>query len=137
MVNSESNTFRVLDELMLEDEYLFRFGITHLLSVGYENLTDEAVQKTIQVLEAEAEGAVDDEDKDAIPVIIPEYQITILKTAVQIREVPIWVLLKYISRKVKIAQGCAVLMSITSFFFFVCMVYGKSLVRKQPATDAR
>ena len=103
MVNSESNTFRVLDELMQEDEYLFLFGITLLLSVGYENLTDEAVRRTIEVLGVEAEVAVDDEDKDSIPVITPEYQIAILKTAAQIREVPLWTLLKYISRKVKIS----------------------------------
>ena len=61
------------------------------------------MQRTIEVLEAEAEAAVDNEDKDTIPVITLEYQIAILKTAAQIREVPVWVLLKYISRKVKIS----------------------------------
>lgn len=59
------------------------------------HLTDEAVQRTIEVVE--------NEDKDSIPVITPEYQIAILKTAAQIREVPVWTLLKYISRKVKIS----------------------------------
>ena len=86
---------------MMEDEYLFRFGITHLLSVGYENLTEEAVQKTIEAIEAEVE--MEDEDKDSIPAITPEYQIAILRMASRIREVPLWTLLKYISRKVKIS----------------------------------
>ena len=97
----DADDFRKLDSLMREDEYLFRFGITHLLSVGYENLTEEAVQKTIEAIEAEAE--MEDEDKDSIPVITPEYQITILRMASRIREVPLWTLLKYISRKVKIS----------------------------------
>ena len=99
MIDAEH--FRVLDTLRQGDEYLFRFGITHLLSVGYENLTEEAVQRTITFLETEA--AAEKEDADSISVITPEYQIAILKTAAQIREVPIWVLLKYISRKVKIS----------------------------------
>lgn len=103
MANSDFDDFRKLDSLMREDEYLFRFGITHLLSVGYENLTEDAVQRTIEVLEAEAEAAVDNEDKDSIPVITPEYQIAILRMASRIREVPLWTLLKYISRKVKIS----------------------------------
>ena len=103
MRSRDAEYFRVLDELMREDEYLFRFGITHLLSVGYENLTEEAVRRTIEVLEAEAEAAAENEDMDAIPVITLEYQIAILKTAAQIRDVPVWTLLKYISRKVKIS----------------------------------
>ena len=103
MRNQDAEYLRVLDALRQEDEYLFRFGITHLLSVGYENLTDEAVQRTIEVLEAEAEAAAEKEDTDSIPVITPEYQIAILKTAAQIREVPLCTLLKYISRKVKIS----------------------------------
>lgn len=108
MADTDADDFQKLDSMMQEDECLFRFGITHLLSVGYENLTDAAVQRTIEVLEAEAEAAVENEDKDSIPVITPEYQIAILKTAAQILEVPIWVLLKYISRKVKISESCAV-----------------------------
>ena len=98
---SETENLKKLDSLMREDEYLFRFGITHLLSVGYENLTEEAVQQTIEAIEAEA--AVDDKDKDYIPVITHEYQIAILLMAAKIREVPVWELLKFISRKVKIS----------------------------------
>ena len=103
MRNRDAEYFRVLDELMREDEYLFRFGISHLLSVGYENLTEDAVRRTIEVLEAEAEAAAENEDMDAIPVITPEYQIAILRMASRIREVPLWTLLKYISRKVNIS----------------------------------
>ena len=103
MRNWDSEYFRVLDELMREDEYLFRFGITHLLSVGYENITEDAVRRTIEVLEAEAEAAAENEDMDAIPVITPEYQIAILRMASRIREVTLWTLLKYISRKVNIS----------------------------------
>ena len=96
---SDSDDFRMLDSLMREDELLFRFGITHLLTVGYENLTEEAVERTIRVIEKEAL----EEDEDSIPVITPEYQIAILKMAAKIREVPLWELLKFISRKVKIS----------------------------------
>ena len=96
---SDSDDFRMLDSLMREDELLFRFGITHLLTVGYENLTEEAVQRTIEVIEKDAL----EEDEDSIPVITPEYQIAILKMAAKIREVPVWELLKFISRKVKIS----------------------------------
>ena len=94
MRTRDAEYFRVLDALRQEDEYLFRFGITHLLSVGYENLTEEAVQRTIEVIEKEAL----EEDEDSIPVITPEYQIAILKMAAKIREVPVWELLKFISR---------------------------------------
>ena len=99
MRTRDAEYFRVLDALRQEDEYLFRFGITHLLSVGYENLTEEAVQRTIEVIEKEAL----EEDEDSISVITPEYQIAILKMAAKIREVPVWELLKFISRKVKIS----------------------------------
>ena len=95
----DAEYFRVLDELMTRDEILFRVGIGHLLSVGYENLTEEAVERTIRVIEQEAL----EEDEDSIPVITPEYQIAILRMASRIREVPLWTLLKYISRKVKIS----------------------------------
>ena len=99
MKSQDAEYFRVLDELMTRDEILFRVGIGHLLSVGYENLTKEAVQWTIEVIEKEASEM----EEEAIPVITPEYQIAILRMASRIREVPLWTLLKYISRKVKIS----------------------------------
>ena len=99
MRSQDAEYFRVLDELMTRDEILFRVGIGHLLSVGYENLTEEAVPRTIEVIEKEASEM----EEEAIPVITPEYQIAILRMASRIREVPLWTLLKYISRKVKIS----------------------------------
>ena len=95
----DSKDFKMLDSLMRENELLFRLGITHLISVGYENLTEEAVERTILVIEKEAL----EEGEDFIPVITPEYKIAILKMAAKIREVPIWTLLKYVSKKVKIS----------------------------------
>jgi len=38
---SDSEDFKMLDSLMRENELLFRLGITHLMSVGYENMTEE------------------------------------------------------------------------------------------------
>ena len=99
MKSQDAEYFRVLYELMTGDEILFRVGIGHLLSVGYENLTEEAVQRTIEVIEKEASEM----EEEAIPVLTPEYQIAILRMASRIREVPLWTLLKYISRKVKIS----------------------------------
>ena len=99
MRSQDAEYFQVLDELMTGDEILFRVGIGHLLSVGYENLTEEAVLRTIEVIEKEASEM----EEEAIPVITPEYQIDILRTAAKIREVPLWTLLKYISKKVKIS----------------------------------
>ena len=96
---SESQDFRRLDELMRDDEILFRVGIGHLLSVGYANLTDEAVEKTIEEIEADA---LADEEVE-LRMISPAYQVAILKMAAKIREVPLWTLLKYISKKVKIS----------------------------------
>ena len=96
---SDSDDFRMLDSLMREDELLFRLGVTHLISVGYENLTEEAVERTILVIEKEAL----EEDEDFIPVITPEYRIAILKMAAKIREVHVWTLLKYVSKKVKMS----------------------------------
>ena len=96
---SEKENLQKLDCLMREDELLFRLGLTHLFSVGYENLTEEAVQRTIEEIEKEAL----EEDEDSIPVINPAYQVAILKMAAKIREVPVWELLKFISRKVKIS----------------------------------
>ena len=96
---SEKENLQKLDCLMREDELLFRLGVTHLISVGYENLTEEAVERTIRVIEKEAL----EEDEDSIPVISPAYQVAILKMAAKIREVPVWELLKFISRKVKIS----------------------------------
>ena len=96
---SDSDDFRMLDSLMREDELLFRLGVTHLISVGYENLTEEAVERTIRVIEKEAL----EEDEDSIPVISPAYQVAILRMAAKIREVPVWELLKFVSRKVKIS----------------------------------
>jgi len=96
---SESQDFRRLDELMRDDEILFRVGIGHLLSVGYANLTDDAVERTIEEIEADA---LADEEVE-LRMISPAYQVAILKMAAKIREVPLWTLLKYISKKVKIS----------------------------------
>lgn len=96
---SETEDFRVLDALMRDDEILFRVGIGHLLSVGYANLTEEAVSRTIEEIEAEA---LTDEEVE-LQMISPAYQVAILKMAAKIREVPLWTLLKYISKKVKIS----------------------------------
>ena len=96
---SEAAEIRKLDALMQKDEILFRVGIGHLFSVGYNNLSDEAVLRTIEVIEKDALEM----DEESIPVITPEYQIAILKMAAKIREVPVWTLLKYISKKVKIS----------------------------------
>ena len=96
---SETEDFRVLDALMRDDEILFRVGIGHLLSVGYANLTDDAVERTIEEIEADA---LADEEVE-LRMISPAYQVAILKMAAKIREVPLWTLLKYISKKVKIS----------------------------------
>ena len=96
---SETEDFRVLDALMRDDEILFRVGIGHLLSVGYANLTEEAVSRTIEEIEADA---LADEEVE-LRMISPAYQVAILKMAAKIREVPLWTLLKYISKKVKIS----------------------------------
>ena len=95
---TDAEDFRRLDELMREDEILFRVGIGHLLSVGYANLTDEAVLRTIEEIEAEALS-----EEAELQVISPVYQVAILRMAAKIREVPLWTLLKYISKKVKIS----------------------------------
>ena len=99
MRDADAADFRVLDALMKEDEILFWVGIGHLLSVGYANLTDEAVERTIEEIEAEA---LADEEVE-LQVISPVYQVAILRMAAKIREVPLWTLLKYISKKVKIS----------------------------------
>ena len=96
---SETEDFRVLDALMRDDEILFRVGIGHLLSVGYANLTEEAVSRTIE--ENEADALADEEVE--LRMISPAYQVAILRMAAKIREVPLWTLLKYISKKVKIS----------------------------------
>ena len=114
---TDAEDFRRLDELMREDEILFRVGIGHLLSVGYANLTNEAVLRargalatqawstaqrdvrlTIEEIEAEALS-----EEAELQVISPVYQVAILRMAAKIREVPLWTLLKYISKKVKIS----------------------------------
>ena len=95
----DSKDFKMLDSLMRENELIFRLGITHLISVGYENLTEEAVERTIKAIEKEAL----EEDENFIPVITPEFRIAILKMAAKIREVHVWTLLKYVSKKVKIS----------------------------------
>ena len=99
MRDADAADFRVLDALMRDDEILFRVGIGHLLSVGYANLTEEAVSRTIEEIEAEA---LTDEEVE-LRMISPAYQVAILRMAAKIREVPLWTLLKYISKKVKIS----------------------------------
>ena len=115
---TDAEDFRRLDELMREDEILFRVGIGHLLSVGYANLTNEAVLRArgalatqawstaqrdvrLTIEKIEADALADDEIE--LRMISPAYQVAILKMAAKIREVPLWTLLKYISKKVKIS----------------------------------
>ena len=74
---SDAEDFRILDCLMKEDEILFRVGIGHLLSVGYANLTEEAVSRTIEEIEADA---LADEEVE-LRMISPAYQVAILKMA--------------------------------------------------------
>ena len=98
MRDVDAEDFQKLDCLMQKNEFLFRVSIGHLLSVGYETLTDEAVSKTIAEIEAEALS-----EEAELQVISPAYQVAILRMALKIREVPLWTLLKYISKKVKIS----------------------------------
>lgn len=95
----DSQHFHHLDTLMQDDELLFRLGIGHLFSVGYDNLTEDAVQRTIEMIEKEALS----EDENNIPVITPEFRIAILRMALRIREVPLWTLLKYISKRLSMS----------------------------------
>lgn len=97
--NADSWHFHLLDMLMRDDELLFRLGIGHLFSVGYDNLTEDAVQRTIEIIE----NAALSEDDGSIPVISPVYQVAILRMALKIREVPLWTLLKYISKRLSMS----------------------------------
>ena len=92
--------FQKLDEMRGKDAKLFEAAFDLLFSVGYDTLTDDAVERTIK----EIESAEAWSEKDGgVLVISPGYQIDILRTAAKIREVPLWTLLKYISKKVKIS----------------------------------
>ena len=89
----------VLDEVRKLDEEMFASAVDYLLALGFAALTDELVDRAIgQATHALNEQKV---SPDGMELLI--YNMNLHITAAKIREVPVWELLKFVSRKVKIS----------------------------------
>ena len=86
----------------VENKYgliLFRMGLTHLVDVGYRNLTDENVEETIKQIKVQGEA---DKAEGKISVMTPEFQCEIVRCAAELAKVSIWTLFAYIKKHLDI-----------------------------------
>ena len=85
----------------IEDKYglvCFRMGLTHLVAVGYDNLTDDdVIAENIKLIMARGE---EEKASGKIAVMTPEFQCDILRCAAELATFSIWTLFAYIKKHV-------------------------------------
>jgi len=80
----------------LERKYgdvLFRMALAHMVDVGARNLTDENVEAAIEQISAKDAA---DKDNGAVSIMTPEFQIQIVRCAVELAKFSIWDVLQYL-----------------------------------------
>ena len=86
----------------LEDKYgfiPFRMGLTHLVDVGINNLTDEAVEKGIEQIMAQGEA---DKANGKRFMMTPNCQCVILRCSAELAKYSPWTLFRYIKENISI-----------------------------------
>ena len=105
-MSDESNIRLKLKEIRaLEDKYgfiPFRMGLTHLVDVGINSLTDEAVEKGIEQIIAQGKA---DEANGKRSMITPACQCVILRCSAELAKYSPWTLFRYIKESISI-DGC-------------------------------
>jgi len=77
----------------------FRMGLTHLVDVGFSNLTDENVEAAINKIVADAET---DKANGVIQVMTPELQCELIRCAAELAKFSVWDIFAYIKENVVI-----------------------------------
>ena len=74
-------------------EHIFRMSITHLMQVGADNLKN-----------ADVEAVCEKMMKETPPnyIMTPEFRCNILRCSVELSQIPVWDILKYIQTDIKI-----------------------------------
>ncbi len=75
-------------------EHVFRMSLTHLVDIGAKHLKDADVEKTCQVI-------LEKTPKNAI--LTPELSADILRCSVELAQIPIWDVLKFIKTDIEIS----------------------------------
>ena len=74
-------------------EHVFRMAITHLMQVGVDNLKDADVEAVCQKMMKETPENY---------IMTPEFRCNILKCSVDLAQIPVWDILKYIQTDIGI-----------------------------------
>lgn len=90
--------FKEIDCIREKDEIIFLSAIDSLFRNGYSNYTAETVKQQIQYIVNEVKN--DKENNILSNLITPEYRISIIETAYELRKYKLWELLTYIQKSV-------------------------------------
>lgn len=94
------NFFKDIEEIRKKNEVIFRMSIDYLFEVGYRHMDKESMEETRKlVVEKEKENI----KNKVISFMTPEFTISIMETALELKEFPKWDLLYYISKKMKMS----------------------------------
>lgn len=74
---------------------LFGMGLTHLVDVGHQNLTEENVKEGLRQIMAQGET---NKANGKIPIMTPEFQCEILRCAAELAKFSPWTLFAYIKK---------------------------------------
>lgn len=74
-------------------EHIFRMAITHLMQIGVDNLKDADVEAVCQKMMKETPENY---------IMTPEFRCNILKCSVELAQIPVWDILKYIQTDIGI-----------------------------------
>jgi len=100
------DTTKVFSEITaIENKYgliMFRMGLTHLVDVGFRNLTDEDVEAAIKKIIADAET---DKANGVIQVMTPEFQCDLVRCAAELAKFSVWDIFAYIQENVVIGTA--------------------------------
>jgi len=109
IISKKIASIKTTDEKMkeirdIENKYglvLFRMGLSHLVDVGHQNLTDENVEAGIEQIMAKEE---DDKANGKISVMTPEFQCDIVRCAAELTKFSVWTLFAYIKKYVTVGD---------------------------------
>lgn len=90
-----SEKMQAIDAIRRRNEILLRVAITHLMDVGWNNITPESVKYTSELIRKREE---ENEKNGIISVMTADFQIAILETALELKEFSPVTILTYASR---------------------------------------
>jgi len=105
MENNIRNNTEIIEINKIENKYgafLFRMALTHLISVGFRNFTEENVAESIEKIEGQGRK---DKDNGVYRLMTSEAECAIVRCAAELSKLEIWDLLRYVTKFVDVGFG--------------------------------